>query len=112
VDAEEVIFVPEQAKARGLTITLVFPRGNLALEGAVVKAAAIEPSLLNAEGVYRKEGPARVFVNEKDAMAAIKQGRIKAGDVLVLTGIGPMGTGMEETSSHHRKHARTAGSRC
>jgi xylonate dehydratase len=97
VDADEVIFSPEQAKARGLTSTLVFPRGNLAPEGAVVKAAAIDPSVMNAEGVYRKEGPARVFVNEKDAMAAIKQGRIKAGDVLVLTGIGPMGTGMEET---------------
>jgi dihydroxyacid dehydratase/phosphogluconate dehydratase len=38
-----------------------------------------------------------VFVSEKDAIAAIKQGRINAGDVLVLTGIGPMGTGMEET---------------
>jgi dihydroxyacid dehydratase/phosphogluconate dehydratase len=36
-------------------------------------------------------------VNEKDAMAAIKQGRIKAGDVMVLTGVGPLGTGMEET---------------
>src|SRR5262249_22322767 len=32
-----------------------------------------------------------------DAMAAIKAGRINAGDVLVLAGIGPMGTGMEET---------------
>jgi dihydroxyacid dehydratase/phosphogluconate dehydratase len=36
-------------------------------------------------------------VNEKDAMLAIKQNRIQAGDVLVLAGIGPMGTGMEET---------------
>jgi xylonate dehydratase len=97
VDGDEVIFAPEQAKARGLTGTLVFPRGNLAPEGAVVKIAAIDPSVVNAKGLYRKEGPARVFVNEKDAMAAIKQGRIKAGDVLVLTGIGPMGTGMEET---------------
>jgi dihydroxyacid dehydratase/phosphogluconate dehydratase len=40
---------------------------------------------------------ARVFVSEKDVMAAIKEGSINAGDVLVLTGIGPMGTGMEET---------------
>ena len=63
----------------------------------MVKATAIDPSVVDADGVYRKEGPARVFVSEKDAMAAIKQGRIKAGDVLVLTGIGPMGTGMEET---------------
>ncbi len=97
VDADEVILPPEQARARGLTSTLVFPRGNLAPEGAVVKATAIDPSVVDANGIYRREGPARVFVNEKDAMAAIKHGRIKAGDVLVLTGIGPLGTGMEET---------------
>src|SRR5206468_5311910 len=97
VDPDTVILPPEQARAQGLTSTLVFPRGNLAPEGSVVKATAIDPSVVDADGVYRKEGPARVFVSEKDAMAAIKQGRIKAGDVLVLTGIGPMGTGMEET---------------
>ncbi len=97
VDADDVILVPEQAKARGLTNTLIFPRGNLAPEGCVVKATAIDPAVVDADGVYRKEGPARVFVSEKAAIEAIKQGRIKAGDVLVLTGIGPMGTGMEET---------------
>src|SRR5581483_9247643 len=43
VDPDEVIFSPEQAKARGLTSTLVFPRGNLAPEGSVVKATAIDP---------------------------------------------------------------------
>jgi xylonate dehydratase len=62
-----------------------------------VKATAIDPSVVDADGVYRKEGPARVFVSEKAAMEAIKAGRIQAGDVLVLAGIGPMGTGMEET---------------
>ncbi len=97
VDADEVIFSPDKARERGLTSTLVFPRGNLAPEGSVVKATAIDPSLIDADGVYRKEGPARVFVNEKDAMAAIKEGRIQTGDVIVLAGIGPMGTGMEET---------------
>jgi putative YjhG/YagF family dehydratase len=97
VDAEEVIFPPDKARARGLTGTLIFPRGNLAPEGSVVKGTAIDPSLFDANGIYRLEGPARVFVNEKDAMLAIKQNRIKAGDVLVLAGIGPMGTGMEET---------------
>lgn len=97
VEADEVIFPPEQARQRGLTGTLVFPRGNLAPEGSVVKATAIDSSLFDANGVYEHEGPARVFVNEKDAMAAIKQNRIQAGDVLVLAGIGPMGTGMEET---------------
>ena len=97
VEADEVIFTPERARARGLTGTLVFPRGNLAPEGSVVKSTALDPAVVDADGVYRKEGPARVFVNEKDAMAAIKEGRIRAGDVLVLTGVGPRGTGMEET---------------
>ncbi|MEO7676945.1 MAG: dihydroxy-acid dehydratase, partial [Verrucomicrobiota bacterium] len=97
VEADEVIFSPEQARSRGLTGTLVFPRGNLAPEGSVVKATAIDSSVVDADGVYRKEGPARVFVNEKDVMAAIKQGRIHEGDVIILAGVGPMGTGMEET---------------
>ncbi len=97
VDADDVILPPDKARERGLTGTLVFPRGNLAPEGSVVKATAIDPSVVDADGVYRKEGPARVFTSERAAMAAIKEGRIKAGDVLVLAGIGPMGTGMEET---------------
>ncbi|MES2921897.1 MAG: YjhG/YagF family D-xylonate dehydratase [Verrucomicrobiota bacterium] len=97
VDADEVIFTPAQAKARGMSGTLVFPRGNLAPEGSVLKATAIDPSVIDAHGVYHLEGPARVFVSEKQAIAAIKQGSVNAGDVMVLTGIGPMGTGMEET---------------
>ena len=97
VDPDEVILPPERARSRGLTGTLLFPRGNLAPEGSVVKSTAIDPAVLEADGVYRKTGPARVFVSEKQAMAAIKQGLIKAGDVLVLTGVGPAGTGMEET---------------
>jgi putative YjhG/YagF family dehydratase len=97
VDPDEVILPPELARSRGLTSTMVFPRGNLAPEGAVVKSTAIDPSVMEKPGLYRKEGPARVFVNEKDAITAIKQGRIREGDVLVLTGVGPLGTGMEET---------------
>jgi putative YjhG/YagF family dehydratase len=97
VNPDEVIFSPEQARVRGLTSTLIFPRGNLAPEGSVCKATAIDPSVVDADGIYRKEGTARVFVNEKDAMTAIKNGKIKSGDVLVLAGIGPLGTGMEET---------------
>jgi putative YjhG/YagF family dehydratase len=97
VDADEVILPPEKARAAGMAATLVFPRGNLAPEGSVVKVAAIDPSRFDGEGVYRQEGPARVFVSERTAMAAIKQGNIRPGDVVVLTGIGPMGTGMEET---------------
>ncbi|HZR17228.1 MAG TPA: YjhG/YagF family D-xylonate dehydratase [Verrucomicrobiae bacterium] len=97
VSADEVIFSPGEAKKRGLTSTLAFPRGNLAPEGSVVKSTAIDPMLIDPDGVYRKEGPARVFVNERDAISAIKKGKIKAGDIIVLTGVGPLGTGMEET---------------
>ncbi len=97
VDPDEVIFSPEQARARGLTGTVIFPRGNLAPEGCVIKSTALDPSVVDGDGVYRKEGPAKVFTSEKAAIAAIKQKQIQAGDVMVLTGIGPMGTGMEET---------------
>jgi dihydroxyacid dehydratase/phosphogluconate dehydratase len=97
VEADDVIFSPEKARANGMTGTLVFPRGNLAPEGSVCKATAIDNSVVDADGVYRKEGPARVFVSEKDAMTALKDGRIKAGDIMVVAGIGPTGTGMEET---------------
>jgi putative YjhG/YagF family dehydratase len=97
VDPDDVIFPPARAKERGLTSTVTFPRGNLALDGAVIKSTAIDPKVVGADGVYRKEGPAKVFTREKAAIAAIKRGEIKAGDVLVVAGIGPMGTGMEET---------------
>ncbi|MBM3837368.1 MAG: YjhG/YagF family D-xylonate dehydratase [Verrucomicrobia bacterium] len=97
VNADDVIMPPDQARAKGLTSTITFPRGNLAPEGAVIKSTAIDPSVVDHDGVYRKEGPARVFVSEKEAMAAIKAGRLQAGDVMVLIGCGPMGTGMEET---------------
>jgi putative YjhG/YagF family dehydratase len=97
VDPEEVILSPQASRARGLSSTVTFPKGNLAPEGSVVKSTAIDPGLLDPDGIYRKEGPARVFTSESDAIAAIKEGRIRAGDVLVLAGCGPLGTGMEET---------------
>ena len=97
VDPEDVIMPPEKARERGLTGTLAFPRGNLAPDGSVVKATSIDPSVVDADGVYRIEGPARVFVSEMAAMAAIKKNLVQKGDVVVLTGIGPMGTGMMET---------------
>ena len=76
---------------------MAFLRGSLAPDGAIVKATAIDPKTFSADGVYRHTGPARVFTSERAAIAAIKAGQIAAGDVLVLAGIGPMGTGMEET---------------
>ena len=97
VDPDDVILSPSRARERGLTNTITFPRGNLAPEGSVIKSTAIDSSTVSADGVYRHEGPARVFVSEKSAIAAIKAGRVQAGDVLVLAGCGPLGTGMEET---------------
>jgi putative YjhG/YagF family dehydratase len=97
IDPDAVIMSPDAAKARGLTSTVTFPRGNLAPEGSVIKSTAIDPSVVDADGVYRKTGPAKVFIREADAIAAIKAGRVVPGDVLVLCCRGPMGSGMEET---------------
>jgi dihydroxyacid dehydratase/phosphogluconate dehydratase len=76
---------------------MAFLRGTIAPDGAVVKATAIDRTVIDDAGRYRHVGPARVFASEAAAMAAIKAGAIRAGDVLVLAGIGPLGTGMEET---------------
>jgi dihydroxyacid dehydratase/phosphogluconate dehydratase len=65
----------------------------------VVKATAIDPSVLEDE-VYRHRGPARVFTSEAAAVAAIKglaEPPVRPGDVVVMAGLGPRGTGMEET---------------
>ncbi len=97
VNPEEVIMPPDRARACGLTSTVTFPSGNLAPEGSVIKSTAIDPTVIDSDGVYRKEGPARVFVSERAAMTAIKKAAIHAGDVVVLIGCGPLGTGMEET---------------
>jgi putative YjhG/YagF family dehydratase len=99
VDPNDVIMSPELAASKGLTSTVAFPRGNLAPEGAVIKSTAIDPSVVNPDGVYRKLGPARVFTSERAAVQAIKsQGldRVKPGDVIILIGCGPLGSGMEE----------------
>jgi dihydroxyacid dehydratase/phosphogluconate dehydratase len=82
---------------KAMSSTVCFPVGNLAPEGSVIKATAIDPSVVDADGVYRKRGPAKVFVTEASAIAAIKEGRIEAGDVMVLCSRGPLGSGMEET---------------
>jgi len=97
VDPDAVIMSPDAAARRGLTSTICFPHGNLAPEGSVIKSTAIDPAVIDGDGVYRHRGPARVFQREPDAIAAIKGGRIAAGDVLVLMCRGPMGAGMEET---------------
>jgi dihydroxyacid dehydratase/phosphogluconate dehydratase len=75
-------------------------RGNLAPQGAVIKSTAIDPGVVDRDGVYRKIGPARVFASEREAVAAVKglsPNPVKPGDIIALIGCGPMGTGMEET---------------
>jgi putative YjhG/YagF family dehydratase len=99
VNPEDVVYSPDRARERGLTSTVCFPRGNLAPEGSVIKSTAIAPEVVDADGVYRKLGPAKVFTTERAAIAAIKgtEGKkIEPGDVLVLICRGPMGAGMEE----------------
>ena len=96
IDPDDVIMSPDVAKQRGLTSTITFPRGNLAPEGSIIKSTAIDPSLVDNDGIYRMTGTARVFVTEKKAILAIKERKIKPGEVMVLIFRGPMGTGMEE----------------
>lgn len=99
VDPDEVIMAPAQARTRGLTSTVSFLRGNLAPEGAIVKSTAIDRTTIDADGVYRLTGPARVFTSERATIAAIKsqgEDRIRPGEVIALICRGPMGTGMEE----------------
>jgi xylonate dehydratase len=96
IDGDEVIMGPDRARSRGLTPTVCFPLGNLAPEGSVVKSTAIDPSVIDADGVYRHVGPAKVFISEEDAIHAIKTDRVQPGDVMVLVCGGPAGAGMQE----------------
>jgi len=100
IDPDNVIMSPSAAGKAGLTRSLVFPTGNIAPEGSVIKATSIDPSMIDLENRYHHTGPARVFTSEASAISAIK-GRsghpVQAGDVIILAGCGPAGTGMEET---------------
>lgn len=97
IDPDRVIFSPERAKQAGLTSTVTFPTGNICPEGSVIKSTAIDPSMVDSDGVYRHVGRAKVFTTERAAIHAIKNKGIVAGDIMVLIGRGPSGTGMEET---------------
>lgn len=69
-------------------------RGNLAPDGCVVKRSAVAPEML------KHSGPAKVFNSEEDAIAVIRGGGIKAGDVVVIRYEGPAGgPGMREMLS-------------
>ena len=96
IDPHDVIRPPENS----FSSTVTFIRGNLVPDGAVVKSTAIAPDLLDGDGVFLHEGPARVFVSEEAAIAALKStdgDRVQEGEVLVLAGLGPVGAGMPET---------------
>ncbi len=99
-DADRIIMDADAARKAGLSSTVIFPTGNIAPEGSVIKATAVDPGILDEDGVLRYRGRARVFTAESDAIAAIKgrTGRpVEVGEAVVLIGSGPMGTGMEET---------------
>ena len=69
-------------------------RGNLAVDGAVVKRSAVAPEML------KHEGPARVFNSEEEAIEAIMGKKIKSGDVVIIRYEGPKGgPGMREMLS-------------
>jgi dihydroxyacid dehydratase/phosphogluconate dehydratase len=57
VDPDNVIMGPDAARRAGLTSTVVFPLGNLAPDGAVIKATALDPSVVGDDEVYRHRGP-------------------------------------------------------
>lgn len=97
VHPHEVIMGPTQAQEWGLTSTVTFPKGNIAPEGSVIKSTSIDPSVVGEDGVYRHTGVAKIFTSEQAAIKAIKTGGIHAGDIMVVMGGGPLGTGMEET---------------
>ncbi len=100
ISSDEVIMSKKKARAKGMNSTVLFPKGNIAPEGSVIKSAAIHPSVIEPDGVYRKVGKARVFHSEPLAIKAVKskgKDKILPGEIMVLACAGPMGSGMEET---------------
>jgi putative YjhG/YagF family dehydratase len=101
VHPDDVIHTQEKAASKGMTSTLCFPTGNLAPKGSVIKSTAIDPSMLDQNGIYRQIGPAKVFTTEREAMRAVKglgSKQVEPGDIIVLCGRGPIGAGMEEVA--------------
>ena len=101
VDPDEIVMSPQKAVSTGLARTLAFLSGNLAPDGAIVKATAIAADLFGDDDIYYHRGRARVFVDEQSAINAVKstgEGRVKPGEVIVLLGRGPLGAGMPETA--------------
>ena len=97
VNPDNIIMDADTARHEGLSSTVIFPTGNLAPEGSVIKATAIDPSMVQ-DGIYKHTAKVKVFTSERSAITAIKEKKLESGDILVYIGGGPMGTGMEETA--------------
>jgi putative YjhG/YagF family dehydratase len=101
IDPDNVIMNADTARKNGLTSTVIFPKGNIAPQGAVIKATSIDPTLVDEAQRFYHKGRARVFTSERSAIQAVKgitQPAIQPHDIIVLIGIGPKGTGMVETA--------------
>jgi len=98
IDPDQVIMDADSARRSGLTSTVIFPIGNLAPQGSVVKATSIDASRVGADQVFRHCGNARVFTSEQAAIQAVKTRIVQPGDIMVMIGLGPLGTGMVETA--------------
>jgi len=98
IDPDQVIMDADSARRDGLTSTVIFPIGNLAPQGSVVKATSIDASRVGADQVFRHRGNARVFTSEQAAIQAVKTRIVQPGDIMVMIGLGPLGTGMVETA--------------
>ena len=106
INPDVVIMDADTARREGLTSTVVFPVGGLAPLGSVVKATAIDASVVDDDNVYRHRGPARVFTSERAAIRAIKaqtDNPVKPGDVVIMIGGG---------STRHRYGRDRAGDNC
>ncbi|NQU45184.1 dihydroxy-acid dehydratase, partial [bacterium] len=91
-DAMNCIRTCDNAYSQEGGLTILY--GNLAQDGAVVKTAGVKPQML------RHTGPAVIFESQEDACEGILNGRIKAGDVVVIRNEGPKGgPGMQEMLS-------------
>ena len=85
-DQEVVLSLEKPLKPVGGFVVL---RGNLAPDGCILK--------MSGHKKERHEGPARVFDTEAAAFAAVQEGRIQSGDVIVIRNVGPVGgPGMPE----------------
>ena len=82
---DDVIMSPDRRAVARADGDGLFPGGNLAPEGSVIKSTAIDPIAGWTRMVcIGNRGPARVFTTEAAAIAAIKKGEIGQGDVIVL----------------------------